>query len=103
MAGGTPASEAGLYPDRGVLAQPPRGVVEAVSTRSLRRTELCRCGGDRAGHEGSYQATQPSSQTLGVGSSAKTAEASEAHFCVLYLRNGALVRARAATERRCPA
>ena len=30
------------------------------------------------------------SPSSGVGSSAKTAEASEAHFCVPYLRNGAL-------------
>jgi hypothetical protein len=29
-------------------------------------------------------------KTLGVGSLAETAEASEAHFCVPYLRNGAL-------------
>src|SRR5829696_6760421 len=90
MAGEASASEANLHSSRGVLAQPPRSVVATISTRSIGRTELCRCGGDRAGHEGSYQATQPSSKTLGVGSSAETAEASEAHFCVPYLRNGAL-------------
>ncbi len=64
--------------------------MESVSTRSLGRTELRRCGGDRAGQEGSYQATQPSSKTLGVGSLAETAEASETHFCVPHLRNGAV-------------
>jgi len=64
--------------------------VETVLTRSLGRTELRRCWRDRVGHEGSYQATQPSSKTLGVGSSTETAEASEAHFCVPYLRNVAL-------------
>ena len=42
------------------------------------------------GNEGSYQATQPSSKTLGVGWSTETAEASEAHFCLPPLRNGAL-------------
>jgi hypothetical protein len=64
--------------------------VEAVSTRGLGGTELRRCGGDRAGHEGIYQATQPSSKTLGVGSSAETASASSAIFCLPPLRNGAL-------------
>src|SRR5215204_3360039 len=92
MAGEASASEANLHSSRGVLAQPPRSVVAIISTRSIGSTELCRCGGDRAGHEGSYQATQPSSKTLGVGSSAETAEAPEAHFCVPYLRNGALER-----------
>jgi hypothetical protein len=64
--------------------------VATVSTRSIGRTELRRCWRDRAGHEGSYQATQPSFKTLGVGSSAQIAEASEAHFCVPPLRNGAV-------------
>ena|SRR5215208_5566020 len=48
--------------------------------------------GDLVGHEGSYQATQPSSKTLDVGSLAETAEASEAHFCASSLRNVALLR-----------
>jgi len=64
--------------------------VETVLTRSLGRTELRRCWRDRVGHEGSYQATQPSSKSLDVGSSTKTTEASEAHFCVPPLRNIAL-------------
>jgi hypothetical protein len=64
--------------------------VEAVSTRSLGRTELCRCWRDRVGHEGSYQATQPSSKTLGLGSSAETTSVSSTIFCISPLRNGAL-------------
>src|SRR5215217_9640295 len=90
VAGEPPESEAGLHTRRGVLAQPPRSVVAAVSTRGFGRAELRRCGGDRVGREGSYQATQPSIKTLGVGPFAETDEASEALFCVPYLRNGAL-------------
>ena len=66
--------------------------METVSTRSLGRTELRRCWRDRVGHEGSYQATQPSSKTLGLGSSAETTSASAAIFCLPPLRNGALQR-----------
>jgi hypothetical protein len=90
VAGEPSEGEAGLHPSRSVLAQPPRSVVATVSTRSLRRTELRRCGGDRAGHEGSYQATQPSFKTLGVGSSTEATPTSAALFCVPPLRNGAL-------------
>src|SRR5215217_4879992 len=92
MAGEASASEANLHPSGGVLAQPPRSVVATVQTRGLGRTELRRRAGDRVGYEGSYQATQSSIKTLGVGSFAETAEASEAHFCLPPLRNGALER-----------
>src|SRR5215207_11338907 len=91
MAGEASASEANLHPSGGVLAQPPRSVVATVQTRGLGRTELRRRAGDRVGYEGSYQATQSSIKTLGVGSFAETASASEAHFCLPHLRNGALV------------
>ena len=64
--------------------------METVSTRSLGRTELCRCWRDRVGQEGSYQATQPPSKTLGLGSSAETTSASATIFCLPPLRNGAL-------------
>src|SRR5215203_1550764 len=94
MAGEASASEANLHPSGGVLAQPPRSVVATVQTRGLGRTELRRRAGDRVGYEGSYQATQSSIKTLGVGSFAETAEASEAHFCLPPLRNGALYRVR---------
>src|SRR5215216_4379911 len=90
MAGEASASEANLHPSGGVLAQPPRSVVATVQTRGLGRTELRRRAGDRVGYEGSYQATQSSIKTLGVGSFAETAEASEAHFCLPPLRNGAI-------------
>src|SRR5215216_6085978 len=90
MAGEASASEANLHPSGGVLAQPPRSVVATVQTRGLGRTELRRRAGDRVGYEGSYQATQSSIKTLGVGSFAETAEASEAHFCLPPLRNGAV-------------
>src|SRR5215204_3340505 len=73
-----------------MLAQLAGGRVETVSTRSLGRTELCRCGRDRVGQEGSYQATQPPSKTLGLGSSAETTSASATIFCLPPLRNGAL-------------
>ena len=75
---------------RGVLAQPAGRVVEVVSRRGLGGTELRRCWRDRVGHEGSYQATQPSSKTVGVGSSAETASASSTIFCLPPLRNGVI-------------
>src|SRR5215211_8390556 len=73
-----------------MLAQLAGGMVETVSTRSLGRTELCRCWRDRVGHEGSYQATQPPSKTLGLGSSAETTSTSATIFCLPPLRNGAI-------------
>jgi hypothetical protein len=45
---------------------------------------------NRVGHEGSYQATQPSSKTLVMGTTTQTAEALEALFCLPPSRNGAV-------------
>ena len=40
---------------------------------------------------GRYPVAKPEGQSMGVGPASQAAEASEAHFCVPPLRNGALV------------
>jgi hypothetical protein len=72
------------------VAESHRGVVADVPKTGFGRGGLRRQLRDRSGDEGRYAAAKPESEGMGVGSSSQTAEAPEAHFCVPYLRNGAL-------------
>ena len=45
---------------------------------------------DRSGEEGRHSPVESESEAVGVGTTSETAEASEAHYCVPSLRNGAL-------------
>jgi hypothetical protein len=74
------------------VAESHRGVVAHVPKTGFGRGGLRRQLRDRSGDEGRYTAAKPESEGMGVGSSSQTAEAPEAHFCVPYLRNGALQR-----------
>ena len=74
------------------VAEPHRGVVEAVQAAGSSRGGLRRQLRDRPGYEGRHATAKPESEAVGVGTRTRTAEASEAYFCVPYLRNGALVR-----------
>ena len=84
------ASGAGVHPEGGSLAEPAGGMVADVPPRGLGRAALCRRRGDRTGYEDSHQTAQSSGETVGVGPTSQTAQTSEAHFCVPYLRNEAL-------------
>src|SRR5215210_7754794 len=80
-----------LHPEGSGVAESHRGVVAHVPKTGFGRGGLRRQLRDRSGEEGRYAAAKPESEGMGVGSSSQTTEAPEAHFCVPYLRNGALV------------
>src|SRR5215210_2171197 len=79
-----------LHPEGSGVAESHRGVVAHVPKTGFGRGGLRRQLRDRSGEEGRYAAAKPESEGMGVGSSSQTTEAPEAHFCVPYLRNGAL-------------
>src|SRR5215210_7110923 len=81
-----------LHPEGSGVAESHRGVVAHVPKTGFGRGGLRRQLRDRSGEEGRYAAAKPESEGMGVGSSSQTTEAPEAHFCVPYLRNGALER-----------
>src|SRR5215218_611589 len=78
------------HPEGSGVAESHRGVVAHVPKTGFGRGGLRRQLRDRSGEEGRYAAAKPESEGMGVGSSSQTTEAPEAHFCVPYLRNGAL-------------
>jgi hypothetical protein len=78
------------HPEGGSLAQPHRGLVATVQAAGASRRGLGRRLRDRPGNDGRHPAAKPESQTVGVGKTSQTAEASEARVCVPPLRNGAL-------------
>ena len=90
VAGGTSQDRACVHPEGSSVAEPDRGVVEAVPQAGFSRGGLRRQLRDRPGEEGRHATAKPESQPVGVGTTSKAAEASEAHICVPYLRNGAL-------------
>src|SRR5215211_6960750 len=79
-----------LHPEGSGVAESHRGVVAQVPKTGFGRGQAEDDIRDRSGEEGRYAAAKPESEGMGVGSSSQTTEAPEAHFCVLYLRNGAL-------------
>jgi len=72
------------------MAEPDRGVVAAISKTGFGRGGIRRQLRDRPGEEGRHSPVESQSEGVGVGTGTQTAEASEAHFCIQYLRNGAL-------------
>jgi hypothetical protein len=90
VVGGSSAGRAGVHPQRRGLAQLAGGVVANVPSGGFGRSALRRLRGDRDGYEGSRQTAQSSGETVGMGTRTQTAEASETHFCVTSLRNGAV-------------
>ena len=80
----------GVHPERRGLAQLAGGVVANVPSGGFGRSALRRRREDRDGYEGSRQTAQSSGETVGMGTRTQTAEASETHFCVTSLRNGAV-------------
>ena len=74
------------------MAEPHRGVVAYVQAAGAGRGGFRRRLRDRSGGEDRHPAIESQSETMGVGPHSQIAKASEAHFCVPYLRNEALRR-----------
>jgi hypothetical protein len=89
-----------LHPESSGVAEPHRGVVAYVQAAGAGRGGFRRQLRDRTGGEGRHPAIEPQSETMGVGPPSQIAKASETHFCVPYLRNGALSSAYSAYLRR---
>ncbi len=85
----SPEDRAFVHPERGSIAEPHRALVASFPTAGAGRPRFRRWLRDRLGHESRDTAAKPESQSVGVGSSSETAEASEARVCVPPLRNGA--------------
>ena len=85
-----PRIEHAFIPKGGGVAEPHRGVVAAISKTGFGRGGLRRQLRDRPGDEGRHWPVESQSEGVGVGTGTQTAQASEAHFCVPYLRNDAI-------------
>ena len=79
-----------LHPQGGGMAEYDRGMVAAIPAAGASRDRFRRQLRDRLCEEGRYSPVESQSEAVGVGTTSKAAEASEAHFCVPSLRNGAL-------------
>jgi hypothetical protein len=73
-----------------VLAEPARGVVATVQAGGISGPNVRERGRDRESRADCDPATQPQSETVGVGPRAETPKASAAFLCLSSLRNGAL-------------
>src|SRR5918993_1363339 len=91
VARGVSPDRARLHPQGCSVAEPDRGMVAAIPAAGAGRDRFRRQRRDSPCDEGRHPAAESQSQTVGVGTTSKTAEESDAHFCVPSLRIGALV------------
>jgi hypothetical protein len=79
-----------LHPQRGLLAQPPGGLVAAVSPRSLCRAVVCHPRGDHPGHLGRDLPAECPRPPMGVGPPTTIPTPPTPRLHLPDLRNGAL-------------
>jgi hypothetical protein len=90
LAGQPPAYPPGVHPGRGVLAQPPRGLVAHLPPRRPGRAVLRLPGRDHPRHRGGDLPAQRPRPPLDVGPPATVTPLSTACSYLSNLRNGAL-------------